>query len=112
MAHISESEFTEDHVIPWLQETHPDARLVANHYLGDEPEGYADLWVDLGSHILAIEVGNNHASIREEAAQAQEYADHHPAAVPMVVVPEDHGSDTAIDHWRSRNVLIRLLPTE
>lgn len=109
MSHISEKRFTEEIVIPWLKEQHPDAVIEQQHYIED-PRGFADLWVDVGSHILAVEVGNNDASIREESAQAIEYADDHPNARPMVIVPEDHGDRTSIRIWRNY-VLIRLLPT-
>lgn len=109
MSHISERDFIEGYAIPWLKEQHPNATIERNRYIED-PRGFADLWVHIGSHILAVEVGNNDASIREEAAQAIEYAADQPNARPMVIVPDGHGERTSIRIWRN-HCLIRLLPT-
>lgn len=110
MSHIGERRFTDEYVIPYIREAHPDATIQTEYYISD-PRGFADLWVSLGTHHLACEVGNNDSSIRDESAQAVQYAGDFPHALPAVFVPDDHGDTAAMEIWRSRGVLIREVPT-
>lgn len=111
MAHIEEDAFRDQVVIPWLREQHPDADLETERWV-DRTGAFCDIWADLGTHILAIEVGNNDSSIRSEAAQAMEYAGDSPVAVPAVIVPVGHGEPEVVELFEERGVLIWMLPTE
>ena len=107
MGHVSEAAFQDRVVVPWIREQHPEADIETNRYLDHVENGaYADVWVDLGTHSLAVEVGNNDSTIRSEAAQAVEYAGYSPTAVPVVVVPVGHADPAVVDIFDARGVMI------
>ena len=113
MAHISEAEFQDQVVIPWIREQHPDAGIETNRYLDHVENGcYCDVWVDLGTHSLAMEVGNNDSTVGSEAQQAIEYADYSPTAIPVVMVPVGHTDPDVVSIWEGRGVLVWMLPAE
>lgn len=111
MSHISEERFRDEVVIPWIREHHPDADLELERWV-DRSGAFCDIWVSLSTHSLAIEVGNNDSTVREEAAQAMEYAADSPTAVPVVIVPVGHGEPEVVRIFEERGVMIWMLPTE
>lgn len=111
MGHMSEEQFRDQVVVPWLREQHPDADLELEKWV-DRSGAFCDVWLDLGTHFLAIEVGANDSTVREEAAQAIEYAADRPTAVPVVIVPVGHGESEVVDIFEERGVLIWMLPAE
>jgi len=111
MGHIGEDEFRDQVVVPWLREQHPDADFELERWV-DRSGAFCDIWADLGTHHLAIEVGANDSTIRSEAAQAMEYAADAPTAVPVVIVPVGHGEPEVVNIFEERGVLIWMLPSE
>lgn len=113
MPHIPEFQFRDEVVVPWLREQHPDAGIETERYLDHlEHGGFADVWVDLGTHSLAVEVGNNESTVGAEAQQAIKYADYSPTAVPVVIVPVGHADPAVVDIFEGRGVLVWMLPSE
>lgn len=103
----SEASFRDDVVEPWLRERHPDAEIDEEHWVS-ETGAFADYWVDLDTVILAVEVGND-GSIRDECAQAFEYAGNDDRAVPVVIVPEGHSEPAVVQLFRALGVVIHEL---
>lgn len=112
MTHLdSERQFRDEYVVPWLRERHPHADMELERWV-ERTGAFCDIWLDLGTHILAIEVGRKDRNIRGEAAQAQEYAAEHPDAVPVVVVPKGHREREVKHVFQERGVLVWEVPTE
>lgn len=113
MADLSEDEFRDDHVVPWIQEQHPDAEIETKRYLDHvEHGGYVDVWVNLGTHHLAVEAGNHDSSVRAKAAQAMEYAGYSPVAVPVVALPVGSVDQAVRAIFEDRGVMTWLLPAD
>lgn len=113
MPHISEDEFRDTVVVPWLREQHPDAGIETERYLDHLVHGgFADVWVDLNTHSLAVEVGNNESTVGAEAQQAIKYAGYSPTAVPVVIIPVGHADPAVVDIFEGRGVLVFMLPAE
>ncbi|WP_435119071.1 hypothetical protein [Halolamina sp. C58] len=111
MTELSEAEFLSQRVLPWIRERHPTASIETERWI-HRTGAFCDVWVDLGTHELAIEVGNNPSSVRAEAAQAMEYAAESGSAVPVVVVPTDHAEPSVVEVFEERGVLVWFVPTE
>lgn len=113
MTHISESEFEERYVEPYLEREFPGGDVVGKNKWVDGTGGYPDYWLDFGDMVFAIEVENDADSIRDGCGQAQEYASHlnHPNAVPVLLTPEGHSEQTTVETFRARGVIIIELET-
>jgi hypothetical protein len=125
MGDIPEDKFTDDFVVPWLQTRFPHAAIDREKWLGnaddvdvtDPTNGYADVWIrtpcDTGVDpgiIAAVEVGNDD-TVRDEVAQAVEYASVNDRAVPYVVIPADHADGGVVQTFRCRGVVVVELST-
>lgn len=126
MGHIDEDKFAEDFALSWLRGHFPNGTLRREEWLGDDDkpfvdyptEGYADAWVtpDTTRKIdpavyLAVEIGNDD-TVRDECAQAVEYASVHDRAVPYVIIPANHADENAVEAFRCRGVVVIELSTQ
>lgn len=103
---VDESAFVEGAVIPFLREHYRRAAITQEKWLG-ETGGFCDVWVESPPVILAVEVGTQ--AVRDECAQAVEYSTNHPAAAPVVILPEGHGDPATVRNWQRRGVVIETL---
>lgn len=125
MGHIDEDLFAEDFAVPWIHDRFPHAHIERQKWLGntdrldvDDPtDGYADVWirtpgdtdVDPGL-IAAVEIGNDD-TVRDECAQAVEYASANDRAVPYVIIPANHADQGVVETFRGRGVVVVELST-
>lgn len=114
MTHISEAEFADEYALPWLETHYPNASIERQHWVGGTG-AFADAWVRIGDGmhpavILAVEIGNDRG-VRNDCAQAIEYAGNHDRAVPYVIIPAYHAEHSVVDVFRNRGVVIVELPT-
>lgn len=114
MTHLSEEAFARDYGFPWLNDRFPSSTIEKQKYVTD-PRGFVDAWVSIPAPedpalIAAVEIGNDE-SVRDECAQAIEYASHDDRAIPYVIIPANHASHDAVSIFRDRGVVIIELPT-
>lgn len=110
MSHITERRFADEYALPWLRDRFPDASIETQRWV-DATDGFVDAWVELPGDrvapgiVLAVEIGNDD-SVRDECAQAVEYASNHARAVPYVIIPDRHADGAVVDVFRSRGVVV------
>jgi hypothetical protein len=102
----SKQELIEERLIPYLYRNHPEA-------MHDVKRGtWGDVWADLGTHTLAIQVWDPGTPFSELAANAIIEARKHQDTVPVVAVPAGWADPTGVMAFRERGVLVWELQDE
>jgi len=88
-SHISEREFTETIVAPWLADHYGADQVREQVHLGAS-DRFVDFLVETPLATWAVEVENDADAIIGAVGQALLYAAHRPSWRPCVVIPRDH----------------------